>query len=243
MKQKDTNIHNYDESVYQGLFMAGLRNLTLSLHGLSQESYEAYRPGHDYKRNLTNLIKITKLREKMKAFNTGINLAFAVTSFNEHEVPLLDEFCRSHNIGSLTKYSASLNLRFLVKDKNLNDLNLTNEELSNIVRNHIDKWQAKNPEYMRPIHKVLYKHPELLISNKLLQKCLDPWKAIYINWEGEVTPCCGSYDYKHDSLGNVFETDIFKIWNNEKYMNSRLHLKNKLGNSNTLCSKCLGDSY
>ncbi len=80
------------------------------------------------------------------------------------------------------------------------------------------------------------------LETEKITQILD-WNNPDINWEGDVTPCCGSYDYKQDSLGNVFETDIYKIWNNEKYMNSRLRLKNKLGNGNTLCSKCLGGTY
>jgi MoaA/NifB/PqqE/SkfB family radical SAM enzyme len=233
-----TNLNYYDEEVYKELFKAGLGKITCSLHGISQSSYEAYRPGYDYKKNIKNLNKITKLRKKMKAFNTEINLGFAVTAFNEHEVPLLDEFCISHNIDALRIIPASLNLRFLLKGKKLND-----EESFNIIRTHVDKWQAKNPTYARPLYNKFYANPELLTANKLLQHCLDPWQTICINWEGEVTPCCGSYDYDRDTLGNVFETDIYKLWNNEKYINSRLRLKNKSFNENTLCSKCIGGGY
>ena len=238
-----TNLHKYDEVVYRGLFDAGLRELIVSLHGISQSSYDAYRPGFDFEKTLANLNKVVRLKEEMGAFNTEIKVGFAISKFNEHEVPLLDEFCISHNIDKLAIYPASLNLRFLLKDKDLNDLDVKKEERINIIRNHMDKWQAKNPAYVRPIHRTIYEDPEILVSNKLIQKCWDPWYVIYINWEGNITPCCGSYDYNKDSLGNVFETDIFKIWNNENYINSRLHLKNKPCKDNILCAKCIGGSY
>ena len=233
-----TNLIEYDDGKYEELFKAEIGKIIVSLHGISQSSYEAYRPGFDYEKVLTNLEKLVKLRKNMKAFNTEINLAFAVTASNEQEVPFLYRFCVDNNFDTLDIIPASLNLRFLKRNKELN-----NQEWINNVRTHFNKWEPKNRTYTRPLHKTLYATPKLLTSNKLLQQCLDPWQTICINWKGDITPCCGSYDYYEDSLGNVFETDIIKIWNNDKYVNSRLRLKNKSHDKNTLCSKCIGGAY
>lgn len=238
-----SNLHKYNESIYEGLFKAGLSELTLSLHGISQESYAAYRPGFDYKKNLNNLEKVVNLREKLKAQKTQIVLSFVVTAFNEHELKFIDEFCASNRIDAAIIYAASLNLRFLLKDENLNDLNLADDEKKGIIRNHINKWQARNPQFQREMHKKLYDDPMLLVSSKLLQHCMDPWQTIYINWEGVVSPCCGSYDYNKDSFGNVFKEDIYQLWNNEKYLNSRLRLKKKSHHLDTMCTTCIGGQY
>jgi radical SAM protein with 4Fe4S-binding SPASM domain len=238
-----SNIHNYNEEVYAGLFEARLSNLSMSLHGLSQETYAAYRPGMKYEVNQRNLERISRLRHDLKAYGTVLDMVFAVTRLNEHEVPLLKDFCAQYDLDSLTLYRASYNVRFLLKDMNLGDVVLGKEELTKRVRGHLDKWMAKDPQYVMPRYFQIYENPELLLSNEVVEDCRDPWNLMYITYNGDVTPCCGSYDYKKDSLGNVFREDIFDVWNNRKYQDSRRHLTKKPCGQDTLCASCPGALY
>jgi len=243
MTSISSNVHIYKEEVYEGLFRARLSHLSMSLHGLSQESYEAYRPGMKFEPNRRNLQEITELRDRLGAYTTSLDMVFAVTAFNEHEVPFLDAFAKTYNLDSLVVYRASYNARFLLKDLDLNDLHLQRHELEKRVREHLDKWMAKDSKYVMPRYYEMYENPELLLSNEVTDDCRDPWNVMYINYKGDVSPCCGSYDYGKDTLGNVFEEDPFEIWNNRKYVDSRRHLKGKSCGKDNLCATCPGALY
>lgn len=243
MTSMSSNIHVYNEDVYAGLFNAGLSHLSMSMHGLSQESYEAYRPGMRYEPNRANLQSISKLRDRLEAYGTSLDMVFAVTAFNEHEVPLLDDFANSENLDSVVVYRASYNVRFVLKDLDMNDVHLQRHELEKRVRAHLDKWMAKDSKYVMKRYYEIYERPEMLLSNEVTDDCRDPWTVMYINYRGDVSPCCGSYDYGNDTLGNVFEENPFEIWNNRKYVDSRRHLTGKSCGTDNLCASCPGALY
>jgi MoaA/NifB/PqqE/SkfB family radical SAM enzyme len=243
MTSLSSNIHVYNQEVYEGLFEAGLSHLSMSLHGLSQESYEAYRPGMRFEPNRHNVQQISELRERLGAYGTSLDMVFAITAFNEHEVPLLEEFCNKYGLDSFVAYRASYNVRFLVKDVDMNDLHLQRHELEKRVRAHLDKWMAKDSRFVMPRYYQIYKDPQSMLSNKLTDDCRDPWTVMYVNYRGDVSPCCGSYDYEADSLGNVFADDVLEIWNGRKYVDSRRRLTGKSHGTDNLCASCPGALY
>ncbi|MAG18217.1 MAG: hypothetical protein CL944_01950 [Candidatus Diapherotrites archaeon] len=62
-------------------------------------------------------------------------------------------------------------------------------------------------------------------------KCRWPWSAVYINLEGNVSPCCYA---PHVLLGNVFEEGK-EIWNNKKYTEFR---KKMVNGTSSICNNC-----
>ena len=69
-----------------------------------------------------------------------------------------------------------------------------------------------------------------------------PWRMSVINWDGEVSTCCGSFE-QADDMGNVFEHGFKKIWNGEKYRNARRSFKHKLTDEQSKdnpCANCPG---
>lgn len=238
-----TNIHKYDENIYKRVFNTGMLDLAFSLHGLSQKTYEAYRPGMSYETNLKNMEKIIALREKLNSKDVHFELAFVVTKFNEHEVPELDDFCRQYKIDTLIVFSASLNMRFLLYNKDFSQRKEPNEVTIKRIRSHIEKWQPRNNKYKRPLDEIIFNNPLLLKKSPVLTSCLDPWQIMYINYAGEVSPCCGSYNYETDSMGNVFKDNIESIWNNKKYQSARLHLNKKDPLTKCMCTGCFGEKY
>lgn len=53
------------------------------------------------------------------------------------------------------------------------------------------------------------------------KKCPLPWRAMLIDIYGNVNVCC----FNNTLLGNVGQSSVEKIWNNEKYQNIRRKLK------------------
>jgi len=67
------------------------------------------------------------------------------------------------------------------------------------------------------------------LSNDFLSlPCYIPWYSTMISINGDVYPCCCFYDGQV-VLGNIFEEDFSRIWNNDKYQQFRADLKNSRG--------------
>lgn len=71
--------------------------------------------------------------------------------------------------------------------------------------------------------------------------CARPWYFMEINSDGGVSPCCDieAYDGK-DDFGNLLTTPLKKIWNNEKYRESRklFQVKGYKPKVETVCTDC-----
>ncbi len=63
--------------------------------------------------------------------------------------------------------------------------------------------------------------------------CIYPWIHIYANPDGSVLPCCVANHHEH--LGNVKDSSLEEIWNNDKY--KTLRQKMLAGES---CKECQG---
>lgn len=59
---------------------------------------------------------------------------------------------------------------------------------------------------------------EVPAERAALPKCYDPWKFIYIAYNGDVYPCCASRTLR---MGNLYEQDFTEIWNSENYRELR----------------------
>lgn len=58
-----------------------------------------------------------------------------------------------------------------------------------------------------------------LLSRK--NKCVWPWTSAFIASNGDVVPCCIIANSDTVKMGNVFEEDFSRIWNNKKYQKLR----------------------
>ena len=73
--------------------------------------------------------------------------------------------------------------------------------------------------------KVTYNRKDAILgkscSEATYAPCSHPWKAPFIDFRGDVHPCCFLVDYL---LGNAIETPLLSIWKNASYV----HLREKL---------------
>ena len=65
--------------------------------------------------------------------------------------------------------------------------------------------------------------------------CVNPWISVSIQWDGDVVPCCFSYD-KDIIYGNLYEDSLYNIWMSDNVLELRKQHENKSYNS--LCNKC-----
>lgn len=71
--------------------------------------------------------------------------------------------------------------------------------------------------------------------------CARPWYFMEINSDGGVSPCCDIEAYDSlDDFGNLLTTPLKKIWNNEKYKESRklFQVKGYKPKTDIVCTTC-----
>ena len=210
---------------------SGLDDLVVSCDGLTQETYERYRRGGNLKSVLSNLNGIVGAKRKLKSQTPVIEFQFLAFHHNEHEISKVAEFAR--NSGA---------------------------DFARIVKPYLDIDSrdirpAQNPDFVRPQYLDHDKNKptgsdifspdadqELCASlNPPPVSCFWPWRAMVINWNGNVDPCCGK-NYR-ESFGNVFEQPLREIWNSPAYIDARNWITGRLEKDerpNIVCRGCAG---
>lgn len=72
-------------------------------------------------------------------------------------------------------------------------------------------------------------------------RCSWIYRSAYINYDGNLLPCCRDVRQMKNDFGNVFVEGFAAIWNNEKYLCSRKLIANPIDKSiqcDTICSQC-----
>jgi MoaA/NifB/PqqE/SkfB family radical SAM enzyme len=200
------------------LLDCGLSFLTISLHGVSRETYDAYQPNKNFQAVVEKIETLVSLKKQFKRKKPIIDLAFAITRKNQHEIEKMQWFAKE--LGLISNiYTASLNLRFYLNDPNAVTRQVTEWAQNDRIDlcNNDEREKQKINELYEAIKKGNQTNLDALDKLQLTTRhfCVDPWESLTVNWNGTVSLCCT--DYSKYFMGNVCEESIVKIWNNEKY--------------------------
>lgn len=109
-------------------------------------------------------------------------------------------------------------------------------ELGNIQLNpntSAEKWLPKNKQYVYSTY----------LGERRTTPCHWPWSGMVINWDGAVD-ACSIIDDPNSSFGNIFESNIKSIWNNEYYISARsTWSKNLQKDKFVICNICKNDTH
>lgn len=205
---------------------SGLDELSASIDGATKETYDLYRLDGDFQLAVSNFKELVKLR-KEKNVNIKLKYQIVLNQYNEKEIDKLKEL-----LSSMPEKVDFAFVPMAFREDNPDWDNLTKSELEETKK----YWLPKNKSNLMRRYKS--KNIKALIEET---RCPHLWETLSINVYGEVTPCCYTYKKEH-SFGNIFETPLIDIWNNEKYRQSRrLFLDNQYNRCLTVCDKC--DNY
>lgn len=191
------------------LMQSGLSRVIVSIDGLSEESYGAYRVGGSLHKAMEGLVTLHQAKLNTGA-RTHIELQMLRLRSNEHEWSTISQ--RYHKMGadSLTLKSAQF-----YGFEHGNPLMPTNEKYSRYAKGKDGLYHLK-------------RQPS--------RSCKRLWTGCVITVSGELLPCC--YDKAAQySFGNIFEQDIRTIWHGEKANRFRKMILQKRSRP-SICQNC-----
>ena len=231
-----TNLHTVRPQHYTGLMRCGLDELALSLHGLSEKTYQAYQPGFQFNQACRIIEQLAQARRDCGRTDTlKIKLNFVVTAVNEHESADLPAFAERMGVDWLLS-EPSLNLRFTISPElTRKDPDKAREIVARMVR----EWLPRKGQYDRPLYRQVEKDPTRMYSPRKIVPCEWPWTKLVVNCDGGLSICCGSYNHR-DDIGQYTWQPIGQLWNSRAYRQCRASFSPAAATNGVICSRCPG---
>ena len=185
-----TNAQAMTQEMAQALVESGLDRIIISMDGLTDESYNAYRVGGSLEKCKEALRWLREAKEQFQISNFKFQIELQVLRLrtNEHEWAAFKK-----------RYKALGADRLVFKTAQLYDY----------ANGH--PLMPSNPKYSRYVQG----KDGLYHRRKLGKGCFRVWSGCVITTTGEVLPCC--YDKSHAyAYGNIMNTRMRELFGNEK---------------------------
>ena len=204
-----TNAQAMTQDLAQVLVASGLDRIIVSMDGLSDETYNAYRIGGSLEKTKQALGFLRKAKEKIQIsnFKFQIELQCLRLKTNEHEWA---QFKRQYKTLGAD--------RLVFKTAQLYDYTHGHPLMPSDKRYSRYVLGKDGVYHRRPLHK----------------GCFRVWSGAVVTTKGEVLPCC--YDKSHaHAYGNIMELSLKDLFGNEK---ATIFRKAALNEQPQICQEC-----
>ncbi len=203
-----TNAHFIRNGTARAILSSGLDRLIVSLDGLTEETYRAYRIGGSLAAVTGALNAIAAERAAAEPSRMELVLQFLVNRRNEAELPRLKSFARAFRA------------RVAIKTMQIS------------TPGNAQRFLPAGERYRR------YRMADgaLVPKSGMKNRCAQLWERSVVTWDGTVVPCCFDKDAAHP-LGSLRGRSFRDIWRSGAYhaFRSRI-LRNRKGVP--MCTNC-----
>jgi MoaA/NifB/PqqE/SkfB family radical SAM enzyme len=207
-----TTLHRISPAGAEALVSSGLDRIAISLHAVSQKTYESYQPGHSLDGVLANVRMLVAARTKLGMETPRVTLLFVRSRQNADELHLIPALVRDLGADDSLIGSISINGRFLWSDLSMNPRELTEQQFQDELRARAETWLPDD---------VLSDFDPTLRAIPKLPTCDRLWRMGVLNSDGAVPPCCDVFR-PENNFGNYDGSQAFqKIWNNDRFLRAR----------------------
>jgi radical SAM protein with 4Fe4S-binding SPASM domain len=182
-----TNGHFLTRENSEKIVKSGLNKLIISLDGLDQDTYSAYRVNGSVETVMDGIRNISAARKNHKS-SLKIEIQMLVNKLNENQIPQMRKLARSFN--------ASLKLK----------------SMQIISKNRFESWLPADSKFRR----YMLRDGKYQIKSSLPGRCKRLWFNPVVTWNGKVIPCCFDKDADH-IMGDLTQESFSEIWNGPKY--------------------------
>lgn len=204
-----TNGQLLDREMAKELTASGLDRIIVSMDGLTQSSYSAYRAGGNVEKAKAALGYLREEKQAQKA-RIVIELQCLRLRSNEKEWTALKQQYRQMGADMLTLKTA---------------------QFYNYSKGH--PLMPTEPRYSRYKQN---KTGEYVLRKRMKNRCYRLWSGCVIDAEGNVLPCCFDKEREH-AFGNIATEPLQKIWFGDKarqYREQVMHNRREIA----ICRNC-----
>lgn len=205
------NLNRCSDEALEAVVKYGVRSMTISIDGASQETYGAYRVRGDLRRVLAHIDTINAHKKRLGRERPVLCWQFVVMGHNEHE------------INQARRMAEERGMLFRAK--------LTWDD---------DFSPLRNPEAVRkilghaPTRNAWLKERD---SDYAENTCLQLWSTPQVNWDGKLLGC--SFNFWGDFGDNVFEQGLGAALGSAKMAHAKKMLLGKAAVDATVpCATC-----
>lgn len=185
-----TNAHFLRPERCASIVQSGLSRLIISIDGITQPTYSAYRVGGQLEKVLDGTRNMVNARKEHGGKGPHLVWQFLVVGPNEHEVDEIQRQARAIGVDELVIKTAQLD-----DPHDGHPLLTQNPQFRRYDRTSVGTWH---------------------IRNALNDECWRMWQGCVITWDGKVVPCCFDKDAEH-AMGTIGEQPFRDIWFGERY--------------------------
>lgn len=195
-----TNGHYLDSESCQKLANIHRGKIIVSLDGISEHSYNAYRRGGNVEKVLRGIENLAEAIHSSKS-RSRLQIQVLVNSYNENEIDTIKKFA--------LKLRAGLSLK----------------SMQLIDNDDKEGFLPRDSKFRRYSNK----DGILKIKGKGRGACFRLWTNPVISWDGKVLPCCFDKNALY-SMGDLNKQSFREIWKGEVYSLFRTNiLHNRAG--------------
>jgi radical SAM protein with 4Fe4S-binding SPASM domain len=190
-------VKDYEPEFFDQVILSGLDELTVSIDGASQETYEKYRVGGDFERVVANMAGLAAAKRRRNASTPRVVYKMLLNRFNETE------------IDDARRIAAQVGAEFFPDERFEVPSHVQDEWLSSPVREKL-----KNAQNTPPARKV---------AGEINTYCRQLWDTLVVNADGDLFPCCSVADQAM-AIGNLARDHIDTLWNSPKMIALRRYV-------------------
>lgn len=200
---------------------SGLDLMKISFYGSNPETYEKIMKNSNFKKVVDNIKKINEAKKMYQTENPILEFNIGLMHENSNDLlklpAILKELrIKKLNVGGIYNYGEQV----VTSTKEIS-------EIIGEIENKCKSYQIKT----------FINIPKDVCD--FTKKCLYPWTATYITWDGFIKPCCFRPYFVDFNFGNILNQNFEDVWNGEKYIEFRKKIKSK--DVPMMCKGCLYD--
>jgi radical SAM protein with 4Fe4S-binding SPASM domain len=226
--QFNTNGMLLTPDLSEELVVIGADAIAISIDGANAETFNHIRRGADFDQVIVHVKALNHIKAQMHSAKPKLTLAAVALKDNIDQIPQLVELAKELGMGHV-------HIEPLIWQDDpayqeyYQEHSLT--EVEEAARAKLMQASATAREL-----KISFSTPLLDFQRSERPKgipCWEPWTTIFVTWQGEIHPCCGS----EQVMGNLPEQSILDIWNGADYR--RLRKDMAQGLSPEGCRSCM----
>jgi len=187
-----------NEDICKKIIESGLDCITFSIDGPTKEIYEKIRIGADFNSVMKNIKCLVDMKER---YNSDLEINMRVV-LSKDNFKYIEKYIDIVNNLKINKISFQKIYHLPV----MQEISV-NEELKSLWKT-IKKMKDKTDTKI-----------EFAVADRW--PCHKPWSDLYINVNGDVSPCC---TIPMAIMGNILKNSLDDVWNGEKYVAFRREL-------------------